>query len=68
VVPYLQVAFSLVVTERLVVVVLEESWPVGAPLERVGGVVSWGILFTVTVTVEEVVVLEAASRATAVRE
>ncbi len=42
VVPYLQVAFSLVVRDIVVWVVPEESVPEGAPLLLVGGVVSAG--------------------------
>ena len=41
-VPYLHVAFSFVVTLRVVLVVPEAKTPVGAPFERTGGVVSGG--------------------------
>lgn len=42
VVPYLQVAFSSVVTESVAMVVPEGKEPEGAPAERAGGVVSAG--------------------------
>lgn len=60
-VEYLQVADSSVVRERVVEVVPTESSLLGDPAERTGTVLS-----TVKITTDEVVVLPAASRATAV--
>ena len=64
VVPYLQVAFSLVERERVVEVVYAMD-PDGEPLEGTGGVTSAG-LFMVTDTKAEVVWFPAPSLAVAV--
>ena len=65
VVPYLQVAFSLVERE-IVVEVVYAMEPDGKPLESMGGVTSAGLL-TVMVTEAEVVVFPEESLAVAVR-